>query len=169
MTSAPLGISPDPLDIQDLVRLTMADAPAGRFGAVVSFLGAVRDQNLGRPVSRLEYEAYEPLAVKALEAIRDEVGVEWPSVRLGVRHRVGRLEPGEASVAIVAASPHRLDAFEACRYVIERIKQVVPIWKREVFEGGEAWLEGATADPADAAVRAAALARARGAGAGQAG
>jgi molybdopterin synthase catalytic subunit len=169
MTLPLLGISPDPIDLADLVRLTVAGVPPGHCGAIATFVGAVRDHNRGRRVTHLEYESYEPLAVKALTAIRNEAASEWPSVRLAIRHRIGRLEPGEPSVAIVAASPHRAEAFEACRYAIERIKQVVPIWKRESFEGGEAWLEGATADPADAAVRSVALARARGESAGQAG
>ncbi|MEW5982094.1 MAG: molybdenum cofactor biosynthesis protein MoaE [Acidobacteriota bacterium] len=162
MTPSLLGISADPLDLTSLVRLALDDAPPGRFGAIATFVGTVRDQNLGRQVSHLEYEAYEPLAAKALDAIGREVAREWPSVRLAVRHRIGRLDPGDASVVVVAASPHRAEAFQACRFAIERIKQVVPIWKREVFEGGQAWLEGATADPADAAARAVALARARG-------
>jgi molybdopterin synthase catalytic subunit len=74
-------------------------------------------------------------------------------VRLALHHRVGRLEIGEASVAIAAASPHRADAFAACRYTIERVKQIAPIWKREFFEGGDVWIEGATADPDDARAR----------------
>ena len=73
----------------------------------------------------------------------------WADTRLGVHHRIGRLEIGEASIIIVAASPHRAHAFAACRYTIERVKQIVPIWKHEHFEGGEVWLEGATADPED--------------------
>src|SRR6185436_5066882 len=88
------------------------------------------------------------------ERISTEIGERWPSVRLALHHRTGRLEIGEASVAIAAASPHRGDAFAACRYAIERVKQIAPIWKREVFEGGEAWIEGATADPDDPLARA---------------
>ena len=102
---------------------------------------------MGRRVTRLEYEAYEPLAVKAFAIIAEEVGERWPGARLAFRHRTGSLAVGEASVAIAAASPHRAEAFSACRYVIERVKQMAPVWKREVFEGGEAWIEGATADP----------------------
>ncbi len=83
----------------------------------------------------------------------DEVKANWPSARLGVHHRIGRLELGEASIVIVAASPHRADAFSACRYTIERVKQIVPIWKHEHFEGGDVWLEGATADPDDETAR----------------
>jgi molybdopterin synthase catalytic subunit len=104
----------------------------------------------------LEYEAYEPLAIRALGRIVDEIRAAWPAARVGLHHRVGRLELGEASIIIVAASPHRADAFAACRYAIERVKQIVPIWKREHFEGGEVWLEGATADPDDEGARLAA-------------
>jgi molybdopterin synthase catalytic subunit len=123
-------------------------------GAVATFLGLVRDHNKGRRVTHLVYEAYEPLAVKALDRIVSEALELWPSVRLAVHHRTGRLDIGEASVAIAAASAHRADAFAACRYAIERIKQIVPIWKHEFFEGGDAWIEGATADPDDAQARA---------------
>ncbi len=97
----------------------------------------------------LEYEAYEPLALRALGRIVDEARETWPGVRVGMRHRIGRLEIGEASIIIVATSPHRAHAFAVCRYAIERVKQIVPIWKHEHFEGGEVWLEGATADPDD--------------------
>jgi len=125
-------------------------------GAVVTFAGLVRDHNQGRRVRFLEYEAYEPLAVRALERIVAEARDAWPSARLGLHHRIGRLEIGEASIIIVAASAHRGDAFAACRYAIERVKQIVPIWKHEHFDGGEVWLEGATADPEDEAARQAA-------------
>ena len=120
-------------------------------GAIVTFLGLVRNHNLGRRVLRLEYEAYAPLAIRALERIGGEVEGHWPSASLAAHHRTGRLEVGEASVAIAAASPHRADAFAASRYAIERIKQIVPIWKHEYFEGGDVWIEGATADPDNAA------------------
>jgi molybdopterin synthase catalytic subunit len=114
----------------------------------------VREQNQGRRVSFLEYEAYEPLAIRALQLITDEARASWADTRIGVHHRIGRLELGEASIIIVAASPHRAHAFAACRYTIERVKQIVPIWKHEHFEGGDVWLEGATADPDDEAARA---------------
>jgi molybdopterin synthase catalytic subunit len=114
----------------------------------------VRNHNLGRTVRYLEYEGYEPLALKAFERIASEAAARWPAVRLALHHRVGRLEVGEASVAIVTTSPHRSDAFAACRYAIERVKQIAPIWKREFFEGGDVWIEGATADPDDERARA---------------
>ena len=123
-------------------------------GAVTTFLGLVRDHNQGRRVTHLVYEAYQPLAVKALDRIVSEAEELWPSVRLAIHHRTGRLEIGEASVVIAAASAHRADAFAASRYAIERIKQIVPIWKHEYFEGGDTWIEGATADPDDEEARA---------------
>ncbi|MBI3047123.1 MAG: molybdenum cofactor biosynthesis protein MoaE [Acidobacteria bacterium] len=151
---AQVAVTADPLDLDALTRDMTAGAAGD--GAVATFTGLVRDHNQGRKVRFLEYEAYEPLAVRALRRIVDEVGATWPDVRLGLRHRIGRLEIGEASIIIVAVSPHRADAFAACRYAIERVKQIVPIWKREHFEGGEVWLEGATADPDDEASRLAA-------------
>lgn len=126
-------------------------------GAVTTFIGLVRDHNLGRRVLHLEYEAYEALAVKGLDRIVSESLEQWPSVRIAIHHRIGRMEIGDASVAIAAASPHRGEAFAASRYAIERIKQIVPIWKHEYFEGGDVWIEGATADPDNTEARAQAL------------
>jgi molybdopterin synthase catalytic subunit len=157
-----LALTNGPLDIGSVYR-TLADAEeTGRFGAVVSFVGSVRGENLGRRVVRLEYEAYSPLAIKAFERIAREAADRWPTARLAIHHRVGHVAIGEASVAIAAASPHRADAFAACRYAIERVKQIAPIWKHEYFEGGDAWIEGATADPDDEAARRAAFERACG-------
>jgi molybdopterin synthase catalytic subunit len=149
-----VAITSAPLDLDELIR-EVAGSGSGD-GAVTTFSGLVREENLGRRVSYLEYEAYEPLAVRALQRILDEAREHWPATRLGVHHRTGRLELGEASIIIAAASPHRADAFAACRYAIERVKQIVPIWKHEHFDGGEVWLEGATADPDDEAARQAA-------------
>ena len=129
-------------------------------GAVATFVGLVRDHNAGRRVQWLDYEAYAPLAVKAFEQIADEAADRWPGARLAIHHRTGRLEIGEASVVIAAASAHRSDAFAVCRYAIERVKQIAPIWKHEHFDGGDVWIEGATADPGDEAARAAAMERA---------
>jgi molybdopterin synthase catalytic subunit len=149
-----VAVTADVLDLRALTAEISANADGD--GAVVSFAGLVRNHNQGRRVHFLEYEAYEPLAVRALQRIVNEVKAAWPGVRVGVHHRTGRLEIGEASIIIVTASPHRADAFAACRYTIERVKQIVPIWKHEHFEGGEVWLEGATADPEDEAARRAA-------------
>lgn len=129
-------------------------------GAVCIFTGVVRSTHKGRRVRHLEYEAYAPLATKVFSRISDEAATEWPEVVLAIHHRVGRLEIGEASVVIAAASAHRAESFSACRYAIERIKQVAPVWKREYFDGGEEWVEGATADPDDERARQAARDRA---------
>ena len=144
------AITAAPLDPEALVR---AVSEGGGHGAVVSFLGVVRGENLQRRVTHLEYEAHEPLAVRTLQRIRQEAGERWPAVRLAVHHRVGRLEVGETSVVIAAASAHRGDAFAVCRYAIERVKQIAPVWKHEFFEGGDVWIEGATAHPDDEAAR----------------
>ena len=155
-----LAVTSQPLNVETLVELVSV---GGGVGAVASFVGLVRNNNQNRRVTHLEYEAYEPLAMKAFEQIRQEAAGQWPGARLAAHHRIGRLEIGEASIVIAAASPHRADAFAACRYVIERVKQIVPIWKHEFFDGGEVWIEGATANPADEAARLEAVRRACGA------
>jgi molybdopterin synthase catalytic subunit len=149
-----LAITRDRLDLTALCAALAASGTGD--GAVASFAGLVRDHNQGRQVQFLEYEAYEPLAVRALQRIADEAAAAWPGVRVGIHHRIGRLELGEASIIIAAASAHRAAAFSACRYIIERVKQIVPIWKHEHFTGGDVWLEGATADPDDESARQAA-------------
>jgi molybdopterin synthase catalytic subunit len=149
-----IAVTADPLNVEALTQEVTGQRVSD--GAVASFIGLVRDHNQGRRVSFLDYEAYEPLAVRALGRIVEEVGQAWPDTGIGVHHRTGRIEIGEASVIIVAVSPHRANAFAACRYMIERIKQIVPIWKHEHFEGGDVWLEGATADPDDESARQAA-------------
>src|SRR5438046_1472499 len=156
----PIAVTTKPLQMETIVGLV---STSGGFGAIASFVGVVRNNNQNRIVTHLEYEAYEPLAVKALEQIRQEAAAQWPGVQLAVHHRIGRLEIGEASIVIAAASAHRADAFAVCRYVIERVKQIVPIWKHEFFDGGEVWIEGATANPADDAARLEAVRRACGA------
>ncbi len=142
--SAPLAL--DPL----IAAVTDRGDASGSDGAVTTFLGVVRNHNVGRRVHYLEYEAYEPLALRAFERISSEIAARWPDTRLALHHRIGRIDIGGVSVAIAAASPHRGHAFAACRYAIERIKQIAPIWKREFFEGGDVWIEGATANPDDA-------------------
>ena len=144
---APVSVTRDPLDLQALTGEITKEAAGD--GAVATFTGLVRDHNQGRKVRFLEYEAYEPLAVRALKLIVDEARETWPDARLAMHHRIGRIDVGEASIIIAAASAHRAHAFAACRYAIERVKQIVPIWKHEHFEGGEVWLEGATANPDD--------------------
>jgi molybdopterin synthase catalytic subunit len=155
MTSA-FRVGPEPLDPAVLVAAVATE----RDGAVATFVGLVRDHNSGRRVRWLEYEAYSALAVKAFDQIAAEAAERWADARLAIHHRTGRLEIGDASVAIVAASPHRSEAFAVCRYAIERVKQIAPIWKREYFDGGDVWIEGAPADPADQEARGLAMERA---------
>jgi molybdopterin synthase catalytic subunit len=150
------AVTGHPLDLSAIAALV--ESP--ECGAVTTFVGFVRDQNAGRRVLWLDYEAFVPLAVKSFERIASEVAQRWCDVRLAIHHRAGRLQIGEASVVIAAASPHRADAFAAARYAIERVKQITPIWKHEHFEGGDVWIEGATAEPDDEAARQAALERA---------
>ena len=153
-----LAIGPEPLTLEPLVAAVSGQGDdAGSHGAVTSFLGLVRNHNAGRRVQHLEYEAYAPLALRAFERISAEVSDRWPGVRLALHHRTGRIDIGGVSVAIAAASAHRAHAFSACRYTIERVKQIAPIWKREFFDGGDVWIEGATADPDNADARAEAL------------
>ncbi len=109
-------------------------------GAVVTFLGATRDSTGERRVLHLEYEAYRPMADKQLARITEEVAERWGITDMAIAHRLGRLEIGDLSLVVAVASPHRKEAFEACAYAIDRIKQIVPIWKKEFFEGGEVWV-----------------------------
>src|SRR3954464_11922091 len=155
MSDPRFRVTSDPIDVSAVAAiLSSADC-----GAVATFVGLVRNENGGRRVLWLAYEAYEPLAVKSFVRIDEEAGERWPSIGLAIHHRVGRLDVGEASVVIAAASPHRAAAFAACRYAIERIKQIAPIWKHEPLEGGEIWIEGAAADPMDEDARRMALAQ----------
>lgn len=148
------------LDVSEPAAALAGEAEAGADGAVVHFVGLVRRDNVGRQVAWLEYEAYEPLAVDAFARIAREAAGRWPVARLSIHHRTGRVELGEPSVVIAAASRHRPEAFAVCRFAIERIKQMAPIWKHEFFEGGDVWIEGATADPDDEAALAEAVRRA---------
>ena len=112
-------------------------------GAIVSFLGTTRDQHEGRRVLRLEYEAYEPMALEALGRIEREAVERWAIVSCAIVHRLGEVPAAEASVVVVVAAAHRGPAFDACRWAMDELKRAVPIWKKEHFEGGEAaWVEG---------------------------
>lgn len=131
-----IEITYEPLDLKAIVARVARDSN----GAIVTFLGTTRDQTADRKVLFLEYEAYRPMADKQLAVIADEIREKWPVQDVAISHRLGRLEIGEASLAVAVASPHRQAAFEACQYSIDRVKQIVPIWKKEFFEGGEVWV-----------------------------
>jgi len=111
-------------------------------GGIVVFEGVVRDNARGKQVRYLEYDVYPEMAVQQIREIVAEAERRWGVERVAVAHRIGRLEIGEASVIIVVASPHRAEAFDACRYIIDTLKTTVPIWKKEVATNGEEWVEG---------------------------
>jgi len=142
--------APDALaeDIYELVRAPIASAAvightkAPPDGAVVVFDGIVRDQSAGRRTLYLEYEAYEPMALKELRAIGEQLHRQFPVHRVVIVHRLGRLAIGETSVLIAVSAAHRDAAFDACRLAIETLKRAVPIWKKEYFADGSAWVEG---------------------------
>ena len=111
-------------------------------GAVLTFAGVVRDRNRGREVRGIEYHAYEAMALSEMERIETAVKAEWPEVAVDIVHRIGSLRIGETSVLIAVSSPHRADGFAALRRAIEMLKESVPIWKKEVYADGHAWIEG---------------------------
>lgn len=131
-----IQITHDPLDPEAVTAKVRRD----HNGAVVTFLGSTRDHNSGRRVLHLEYEAYRPMADKQLERVAGEMRERFDVQDVAISHRLGRLEIGELSLVVAVASPHRKNAFEACQYSIDRIKQIVPIWKKEFFVGGEVWV-----------------------------
>ncbi len=128
----------EPIDSRALVE----ELKRGKDGAVVVFEGIVRNHSRDRATLYLEYESYEPMALEKMREITAEVKRDFPVDRIGIVHRLGRLEIGEASVVIVVTSGHRREAFEACRYTIDRLKRIVPIWKKEFFADGAVWVEG---------------------------
>jgi molybdopterin synthase catalytic subunit len=132
------------IDPRELIEYVRTDAD----GAVDVFLGVARRWSRGREVVHLEYEAYPEMATRKMEQIAEEVRVRFGVERIAIVHRVGTLQIGEASVCIAVASPHRAEAFRACHYAIDRLKEIVPIWKKEVWADGSQWIgwEGAS-DP----------------------
>ena len=134
LTAAPL----------DARRLEAAVAHPGA-GAICTFTGVVRDNSRGEAVTHLEYEAYAGMAERQMGAIVDEIGERWPEARVAMAHRTGALEIGEASVVVTVSCPHRAEAIEACRWGIDRLKESVPIWKKEFAHSGAVWIEGGDA------------------------
>ena len=129
-------LTDSPIDSNALVQRTVRKSD----GAYVLFEGVVRNHHEGKAVESIFYDAYRPMAEKEIEKIVREVESQFPDVALAVTHRLGHLVVGDASIAIVAASPHRAEAFAACRMTIDRIKETVPIWKKERGPGGEEWV-----------------------------
>jgi molybdopterin synthase catalytic subunit len=129
-------LTQDPIEIAALCGAAEVD------GALCLFVGTVRNENGGRAVRHLEYEAYEEMALPLMEAIGAECRRRFAITDVRIVHRLGRLEIGEASVAVAVSAPHRGPAFEACRYAIDAVKATVPIWKKEFYADGAVWLEG---------------------------
>jgi molybdopterin synthase catalytic subunit len=143
------AIQHEPLDPAPLVAAVRRD----HAGAIALFYGIVRNENMGRAVQYLEYDAYPEMALRKVREVADEVRVKFPIGEIGVLHRIGRLEIGETSLLVAVSSGHRKDAFEACHYAVDRIKQVVPIWKKEVWTDGSEWIEGHKPEVADESPR----------------
>ena len=142
-----IEITESPIDhaaITDRVRSNLA-------GAVCTFLGTVRELTGDRQTAQLEYEAYPAMALATMAELEREARARWPILDAALVHRVGRLDLGEISVVVAVSCPHRADSFEACRWLIDRLKEVVPIWKREVWaDGTEEWVHPGIEPPRDA-------------------
>src|ERR671911_917170 len=136
-------VTKGPIDLQELVRF-VTDPEAG---AIATFIGTTRNNNDGRTVIALDYDGYVQMAEKELARIGEDVKKRWQICRMAIVHRLGPVQITEASVVIAVSSGHREAAFAACRFAIEEIKRTVPIWKKEVFEGGEIWIGTQTGEP----------------------
>jgi molybdopterin synthase catalytic subunit len=130
-------LSNDPIDVGRVV--SRVSGPG--MGGIVTFVGAVRNRARGRDIQHLEYESYPEMAEREMERIAAQAAERWPGTRVAIAHRAGRLEIGDIAVVVVAAAPHRAEAFEACRFAIDALKQTVPIWKKEVATDGEYWVD----------------------------
>lgn len=126
----------DPISIEEIANKVIRNEA----GAVTTFVGTVREFTYGKRTLSLEYQAYEKMAVKMLEQIGREINEKWDDAKVAITHRIGKLEITEIAVVIAVSTPHRKDAYEANEYAIERIKQIVPIWKKEIWEDGESWI-----------------------------
>ncbi|WP_313803317.1 molybdenum cofactor biosynthesis protein MoaE [Cytobacillus sp.] len=130
------AISKEPINVQEVIdKVVQREA-----GAITTFIGTVRELTHGKKTLYLIYEAYESMAVKKLEQIGNEIKERWQGSEVAITHRVGKLDITDVAVVIAVSTPHRADAYEANRYAIERIKEIVPIWKKEHWEDGQEWI-----------------------------
>jgi molybdopterin synthase catalytic subunit len=136
-------VTDKPINLQELVDF-VTDPEAG---AVATFIGTTRNNNEGRKVIALDYEAYPEMAEKQLARLGEEATKKWPICRMAIVHRLGPVQITEPSVIIAVSAAHREAAFAACRFAIEEIKKTVPIWKKEVYEGGEIWIGTQSGQP----------------------
>jgi molybdopterin synthase catalytic subunit len=133
-----------PLDAETIARKVMRPSDGG----LVVFSGVVRNHSEGQDVLYLEYEAYQEMALPKLQQVASEVASQWPMAQVAMSHRLGKMEIGEVSVVVAASAPHRPEAFAAARYAIDRLKEIVPIWKKEFFAGGSSWPAGSVPERA---------------------
>ncbi len=131
-----ITISDKPLDIQAVIEAVQTESA----GAMNVFIGTVRNQTAQKNVVGLDYEAFEAMAIKKMQEIADEAKAKFPVLSVAIAHRVGKLKLGEVAVVIAVATPHRAESFAACKFIIDTLKEVVPIWKKEIFEDGEVWV-----------------------------
>lgn len=137
-------ITTEPMHGKELAGLVRRDDS----GAIALFYGVVRNNSEGRDVERLEYEAHESMALRKMREVAELTKRRFPTIsEIGVWHRIGTLEIGETSLLVAVASPHRAEAFEACHWAVDRVKEVVPVWKKEHWRGGAAWVEGHAVEP----------------------
>ncbi|OLO27335.1 molybdenum cofactor biosynthesis protein MoaE [Alkalihalophilus pseudofirmus] len=129
-------ITDQPIHIEEVVGKVIHP----HAGAINTFIGTVRELTKGKKTLFLQYEAYVSMAEKKLAQIGKEIEQKWPEARTAITHRIGRLEISDIAVVLAVSTPHRADSYEASRYAIERIKEIVPIWKKEHWEDGEAWI-----------------------------
>ncbi len=132
-----LALSEEPLDPTGIAQRIRSNTD----GALVVFQGVVREQSRGKQVRAMVYEAYGSMAQRQIEQLAEEAGRRWPVSNLAVIHRIGTLQVGDVSVVIAVAAPHRGEAFDACEWLIDELKRTVPIWKKEIYTEGEAWIE----------------------------
>lgn len=126
----------NPIDVSSVIRKVQRR----RAGAITTFMGVVREWTKGRQTLYLEYQAYIPMALRQMEKIGDEIKRKWPDAKIAITHRIGKLDLSEVAVCIAVSAPHRKEAYEANEYAIRRIKQMVPIWKKEFWTDGEMWI-----------------------------
>ena len=131
-----VSITDKPIDFNEVVKAVQRDAA----GALCLFLGTIRNKTDEKDVLRLEYDSYDSMAVLEMEKLCDQAKKKWNNIAIEIVHRKGVMQTGEIAVAIAVSTPHRKESFDACRFLIDTLKETVPIWKKEVFEGGEEWV-----------------------------
>ena len=129
-------ITDQPINTQEIIASVQADGA----GAINVFIGTVRNQTQAKSVVQLDFEAYDSMAVKKMQEIANQASAKWPIQKVAIVHRKGSLQIGDAAVVIAVSTPHRKASFEACEFIIDTLKEVVPIWKKEIFEDGAIWV-----------------------------